>query len=149
MQPIDIPLRQRWMRTLALSREAELETLLAPHLAALPEPRWLRRPQTGLVMLRGRTGGTGAQFNAGEVSVTRASVAVAEQVGHAYIKGSAPHHAELAALADALLQNNSQHKDLMQSVIAPLELAIQQRRDAASRAAATSKVEFFTLVRGE
>lgn len=34
----------------------------------------LRPAETGLVMLRGRIGGDGAPFNAGEATVTRAAV---------------------------------------------------------------------------
>lgn len=149
MHPHDIPLRQRWMRALALSPEAGLEALLSPHLEALAAPRWLRKAETGLVMLRARAGGTGAQFNLGEVSVTRASVALADQVGHAYVQGSSARHAELAAQADALLQDPARHKDVLAGVIVPLEQAISQRREQASRAAASSKVEFFTMVRGD
>ncbi|KZE31684.1 phosphonate C-P lyase system protein PhnG [Crenobacter luteus] len=149
MSTIDIPTRQRWMRALALSPRTALESGLAPHLPPPGACRWLRRPQTGLVMVEARSGGSGARFNLGELSVTRASVAVGERVGHAWIGGGDARHAELAALADALLQDDARHAELMAGVIAPLEDAIAARRASASRAAAASRVEFFTMVRGE
>ena len=42
----------------------------------LPDYVALRAPETGLVMVRGRIGGTGAPFNVGEMTVTRCSVPV-------------------------------------------------------------------------
>ncbi|MDN0075261.1 phosphonate C-P lyase system protein PhnG [Crenobacter sp. SG2303] len=149
MTSITIPQRQHWMRILALTPPERLAEALAPALSAHPGHHWLRRPETGLVMLRGRAGGTGAQFNLGEASVTRASVSLAGQIGHAWVRGSNARHAELAALADALLQCPAHHADLMAGVIAPLEAELVERRATVSRAAAASKVEFFTMVRGE
>jgi alpha-D-ribose 1-methylphosphonate 5-triphosphate synthase subunit PhnG len=100
-------------------------------------------------MLRGRVGGTGPQFNLGEVTVTRCSVQIGSRVGHAWVRGGNSRHAELAAYADALLQDDEQQPRLRQQVLEPLRQALHARRDAASRKAAASKVEFFTVVRGE
>ncbi|RXZ45669.1 phosphonate C-P lyase system protein PhnG [Crenobacter cavernae] len=149
MSASDLPSRQRWMRALSHAPLASLAARFEPHLPDSKDTRWLRRAETGLVMVRGRVGGTGAQFNLGEVSVTRASVALGQHVGHAWVKGGSARHAELAALADALLQSPAHHKDLMTGVVDPLEAEIAARRDAESREAAASKVEFFTMVRGE
>jgi alpha-D-ribose 1-methylphosphonate 5-triphosphate synthase subunit PhnG len=149
MTPYPIPQRQHWMRILALTPPERLAEVLSPALLAEHDAHWLRRPETGLVMLRGRAGGTGAQFNLGEASVTRASVSLAGEVGHAWVRGSNARHAELAAQADALLQSPAHHADLMASVITPLAAELAERRTTASRAAAASKVEFFTMVRGE
>src|ERR1700758_2272480 len=69
--------------------------------------RWLRPAETGMVMVRGRAGGTGQAFNLGEMTVTRA-VALLEtdppRTGFGYVAGSDRRHAELAALLDAVLQ---------------------------------------------
>jgi alpha-D-ribose 1-methylphosphonate 5-triphosphate synthase subunit PhnG len=100
-------------------------------------------------MLRGRIGGTGPQFNVGEVTVTRCSVQIGERIGHAWVRGGNARHAELAACADALLQDTDQHPHLHERVLVPLRQSLQARREAASRKAAASKVEFFTVVRGE
>ncbi|MCG9109934.1 phosphonate C-P lyase system protein PhnG, partial [Laribacter hongkongensis] len=53
--------RQQWMRLLALAPPAELDALLSPLLPDATACRWLRRPETGLAMLQGRAGGTGAR----------------------------------------------------------------------------------------
>ena len=60
---------------------------------------FLRRPETGLVMLRGRAGGTGQAFNLGEASVTRCSVRLSDgQVGTGYVLGRDQRKAELVAV---------------------------------------------------
>jgi alpha-D-ribose 1-methylphosphonate 5-triphosphate synthase subunit PhnG len=100
-------------------------------------------------MVRGRTGATGAPFNLGEMTVTRCAVRLPTgEEGHAYVQGRDRDHALRAAVVDALLQTGAAPA-LRRDVIGPLDLAEQEaRRDRAARAAAT-KVEFFTLVRGE
>jgi len=140
--------RAQWMSLLAQAEPAELAQAMAPY-AAPPDAIWLRPAQTGLYMLRGRIGGTGARFNLGEASVTRCSVQIGAHVGHAWVRGSDVRHAELAACADAWLQDHARHARLEAQVLAPLRASRHARRDAASRKAAASKVEFFTVVRGE
>jgi len=140
--------RAQWMSLLA---QAPL-TELAEAMHGLERPAdatWLRPPQTGLYMLRGRIGGSGAPFNLGEVSVTRCSLQLGDRIGHAWVRGSDRRHAELAALADALLQDPTRHEQISTQVLAPLQRSLQARRDDQSRKAAASKVEFFTVVRGE
>ena len=140
--------RQQWMSLLAQADPAELAAAMDAF-APPPDTTWLRPPQTGLYMLRGRVGGTGPQFNFGEVTVTRCSVQVGGHIGHAWVRGSQTRHAELAAFADALMQDPEQASRLRLQVIEPLRRSLNARRDAASRKAAASKVEFFTVVRGE
>ena len=67
----NVAARQALMAVLAGATIAEIRHGLAS-LADLPEPSELRRPETGLVMLRGRIAGQGARFNLGEATVTRA-----------------------------------------------------------------------------
>jgi alpha-D-ribose 1-methylphosphonate 5-triphosphate synthase subunit PhnG len=140
--------RSQWMSLLAQADPAEL-ALAMDAFAPPPDMSWLRPAQTGLYMLRGRVGGTGPQFNFGEITVTRCSVQAGGQIGHAWVRGGNTRHAELAALADALLQDSGQHDSLHLQVIEPLRRSLDRRRDEASRKAAASKVEFFTVVRGE
>ncbi|MGE4112413.1 MAG: phosphonate C-P lyase system protein PhnG, partial [Burkholderiales bacterium] len=95
--------RQRWIGLLARAPAAMLEA----GLAAVPgQPHtWLRRPETGLFMVQGRVGGTGNRFNLGEVTVTRCALRLpGGTCGVAYIQGRSHNRAEMAALADALLQ---------------------------------------------
>ncbi|MDZ4095591.1 MAG: phosphonate C-P lyase system protein PhnG, partial [Paracoccaceae bacterium] len=98
---------------------------------------------------QGRTGGTGAPFNLGEMTVARCSLRLdSGEVGHANVQGRDKNHARDAALIDALMQT-PQADAIRAGVLAPLAAAEATRRlDRAARAAAT-RVEFFTLVRGE
>lgn len=138
--------RQRWLGVLARARRDEL----APHVQAaqLPVFTWLRRPEVGMVMLRGRAGGTGEQFNLGEATMTRCALRAADRVGTGHVLGRDARHAELVARLDAALQDPARQAALLAQVIEPLAQAQQTRREHASRAAAATKVEFFTLVRG-
>jgi alpha-D-ribose 1-methylphosphonate 5-triphosphate synthase subunit PhnG len=141
--------RQRWMSVLAQASPSELEGRWR-EMPAPPRHRILRPPETGLVMLRGRAGGTGARFNVGEVTVTRCAVELeGGAVGVAYVRGRDQRHAELAALLDALLQDPARHDDLEQAVVTPLAAAQASRRRAAAERVAPSRVEFFTMVRGD
>jgi alpha-D-ribose 1-methylphosphonate 5-triphosphate synthase subunit PhnG len=119
-------------------------------LVAPPRHRVLRRPETGLVMVRGRAGGTGTRFNVGEVTVTRCAVELEDgAVGVAYVRGRDARHAELAAVLDALLQDPARRADLEHAIVQPLAAAQAARRRAVAERVAPSKVEFFTMVRGE
>ncbi len=122
---------------------------IARHLAdapPLPAHRRLRGPETGLVMVRGRAGGDGAPFNLGEMTVTRCTVRLDQgTVGHAHAAGRDHAQAELAAVIDALMQDEAWHERLEAQVIAPLEAAQAERRAETARRAAATKVEFFTM----
>jgi alpha-D-ribose 1-methylphosphonate 5-triphosphate synthase subunit PhnG len=141
--------RRRWMAVLARADAGALET--AWH--ALPDKpayRLLRKPETGLVMARGRIGGAGAPFNLGEIAVTRCAVQFADGgTGFSYIAGRDARKSELAALFDGLLQDASRRADLMTRLVLPLAAA-QDRRKAETRTeAARTKVNFFALERRE
>lgn len=110
----------------------------------------LRGPETGLVMVRGSIGGGGAPFNVGEATVTRASVRLPTgEIGHAYALGRDGEKARLCAIIDALLQRSSSASAVETAILAPLRIA--QGEAAARRKAETAatKVDFFTMVRGE
>jgi len=141
--------RRRWMSVLAQARREDLEAAWA----ALPERaayRLVRPPEIGLVMVRGRAGGGGSRFNLGELTVSRCTVELTSgRVGHAWVGGRNPRHAELAAAFDALLQEPASRPALEVRLIAPLEAAQRERRAAAQARSAGTRVEFFTLVRGD
>lgn len=112
----------------------------------LPAFTRLRGPEVGLVMLRGRAGGTGAPFNLGEATVARCTVRTADgRVGHAYCLGRDLRQAELAAALDAALQDPALAQELDAAVIQPLAAAQAARRETLSRRAAATQVQFFTL----
>ncbi len=140
--------RQKWMGVLAKAPAALLEELWLKA-ASTPEYAWLRAPETGGVMVQGRSGATGAPFNLGEMTVTRCALRLSSgEVGHGYVQGRSKRHAEIAALVDAMMQTAGAGA-LRHSVLEPLEQAAQKRRQARAQKAASTKVDFFTLVRGE
>ncbi|MGI9494315.1 MAG: phosphonate C-P lyase system protein PhnG [Geminicoccaceae bacterium] len=140
--------RQRWLGVLAKARLEELEVAMG-NLGDLPDCTMLRRPEIGLVMARGRAGGSGQRFNLGEIPVTRCAVqSPAGHVGHGYVQGRSKHHAELAATMDALLQDGERQSVLLSRVIDPLAEIADERKAATRRKAEATRVEFFTLVRG-
>jgi alpha-D-ribose 1-methylphosphonate 5-triphosphate synthase subunit PhnG len=149
----DTAARQRWMRVLALAPVERLEAALCD-MADPPPARPLRPPEIGTAMVRGRAGGTGARFNLGEMTLTRCAVAIdgadgRTRVGHGAVAGRNRRHAELAALFDALLQDPARRETLTKAVIEPLAASLEQRRHEESRQAAASRVDFFTMVRGD
>jgi alpha-D-ribose 1-methylphosphonate 5-triphosphate synthase subunit PhnG len=139
------PERRRWMAVLA---RADGESL-ARHLAeAGPCPAYtrLRGPESGLVMVRGRVGGSGGPFNLGEMTVTRCTVRTKEgRIGHAYVAGRDERQAELAALLDAMLQDPQRRPALETAVIAPLAAEQQARSETRAAKAAATKVQFFAM----
>lgn len=137
--------RKRWMAVLARAGADAISDRLAA-CGSVPAFTRLRGPETGLVMTRGRTGGGGAPFNLGEITVTRCTVcASGGLVGHAYVTGRDGRHAELAALVDALMQDPDRAEDLERSVVAPLEAAERARRATIAAKAEATKVRFFAM----
>ncbi len=113
-----------------------------------PAFRHLRAPESGLVMLRGRVSGTGAPFNMGEMTVTRCSVVLADgTIGHGYVGGTDPRHAEIVALCDALLQDDAHRAEIERGIIAPLAAARDVARQRVAARVAATRVEFFTVAR--
>jgi alpha-D-ribose 1-methylphosphonate 5-triphosphate synthase subunit PhnG len=148
--------RQRWLAALARAPRAMLESALDAVCDGAPRPAfdWLRAPQTGLAMVRGRIGGTGDPFNAGEATVTRAVLRLKSNdgvgaVGVAYQLGRDKRRAELAALADAMLQSPQWRDAVRTRLLAPLVQALGGERSERAQKTASSRVDFYTMVRGE
>ena len=147
--------RQQWMGTLAKAPLQALEQLVA-QLDSLPTYQFLRAPETGLAMVRGRAGGVGQTFNLGEMTLTRCVVqlfgeAESEETlaGFGYVGGRSHRHAELAALCDGLLQHQDWHAQVQENIIEPLQAIIRQQSQQKQQQTAATKVDFFTLLRGE
>lgn len=140
--------RKSWMSLLAKAPEGRIADLLDAAIDR-PEFAWLRPPEIGSVMVRGRTGATGAPFNLGEMTVTRCSLRLASgEVGHAYVQGRRKACAEAAALVDALMQTE-QAETTRKAVLEVLQAEHDGARAARAEKAAATKVDFFTMVRGE
>ncbi|GAA4219828.1 alpha-D-ribose 1-methylphosphonate 5-triphosphate synthase subunit PhnG [Sagittula marina] len=137
--------RKTWMGLLAKAPAARVTALLTEH----PAFDWLRPPEVGSTMVRGRAGGTGAPFNLGEITVTRCALRLScGAVGHAYVQGRDKAHAQAAALVDALMQTEAAPR-IRDTVLDPLDREAQAKRRTRAAKAAATKVEFFTMVRGE
>jgi alpha-D-ribose 1-methylphosphonate 5-triphosphate synthase subunit PhnG len=110
----------------------------------------LRGPETGLITVRGRIGGGGSPFNVGEATVTRATVRLSTgEVGHAYALGRDREKARLSATIDALWQRPSTRAAVEAAVITPLAAALEADDARRKAETAATKVDFFTMVRGE
>lgn len=137
--------RKTWMSLLATAPPHRLAALMPD----LPDHALLRGPESGAVMVRGRIGASGGPFNLGEMTVTRCSVRIGSgTVGHAWVQGRDKVHARRAAVLDALLQTAAA-SGLRAGVLDPLAAEAAATRATRAGKAAATKVDFFTMVRGE
>ena len=144
----EIEARKAWLSVLAKA-DAGAVAACWSNLGIAPEHEVLRAPEIGAVMVRGRAGGHGAAFNLGEMTVTRASVRLAEgPVGHGYVQGRSKAHALTAALVDALMQTD-QCDEIAAAVVTPLRQAAEAAKAQRAAKAEATKVDFFTMARGE
>jgi len=142
--------RQQWMALLARAPQPMLDLALTAHTDVAPQ--WLRRPETGLMMVQGRAGGTGERFNLGEVTVTRCALRLAQAadeapVGVAYVLGRSHRQAHMAAVADALLQDPAQHHELALTLLEPVRRHLLFKQAQRHERAQTTKVDFLTVAR--
>lgn len=141
--------RQQWMGVLAKAASHSLQQQWQT-LQLQPEYQFIRKPETGLTMLRGRLGGSGQPFNMGEMTLTRCAVRLdSGTLGVSYIAGRNKDHAITAALADALLQEEETRSRLQVQLITPLQIELNAQRTERAAQANSTKVDFFTMVRGE
>lgn len=140
--------RKAWLGLLAKSPATEVARLWAAY-GTNPDHSILRAPEIGGVMVRGRAGAVGAAFNLGEMSVTRASVKLGcGTVGHGYVQGRSKDHALQTALIDALMQTDAAAQ-VETAILAPLRKGRDTAKATRAAKAAATKVDFFTMVRGE
>jgi alpha-D-ribose 1-methylphosphonate 5-triphosphate synthase subunit PhnG len=140
--------RRAVMALCAAATRAELGSALE-RLAYEGVVEELRPAEVGLVMTRGRIGGDGAPFNLGEATVTRAALRIESgEVGFAYQLGRDIPKVRQAALLDALWQR-ADHREAVEAVLEPVAERIAAEDAAVARKTAATRVNFFTLVRGE
>ncbi len=140
--------RRAAMTVLAHSHAAEIAGYL--NALVLPAHEDLREPENGLVMVRGRIGGDGAPFNLGEATISRAAVRLSTgEVGFGYVLGRDRQKARMIALCDALVQSNEFADAVEAKVLAPLRTAMISERHRKAAETAATRVDFYTLVRGE
>jgi alpha-D-ribose 1-methylphosphonate 5-triphosphate synthase subunit PhnG len=140
--------RKAAMAVLAHSDAAEIAARLEA--IAMPEHENLRAPESGLVMVRGRIGGDGAPFNLGEATVSRAAVRLASgEMGFGYTLGRDRRKAQLIALCDAMIQSADHAEQIETQVLAPLRAVVADERIRKAAETAATRVDFYTMVRGE
>ena len=140
--------RKAAMAVLAHSATADIAERLDA--IAVPAHENLREPENGLVMVRGRIGGDGAPFNLGEATISRAAVRLASgEVGFGYTLGRDRQKARLIALCDALIQTPDHAGAIETQVLAPLRATVISERNRKAAETAATRVDFYTLVRGE
>ncbi|MEZ5787033.1 MAG: phosphonate C-P lyase system protein PhnG [Xanthobacteraceae bacterium] len=145
----DIAARRAAMRVFVEAEASDLAHLVGT-LGVLPGHEDVRSPETGLVMVRGRIGGDGAPFNVGEATVSRAAVRLATgELGFGYVLGRSQEKARLVALCDALWQSGHYRAAVEDGILVPLRARIAAERQRADEQTAATRVDFFTLVRGD
>ena len=83
-------------------------------------------------------------------TVSRAAVRLGSgEVGFGYTLGRDRDKARLIALCDALVQSHAFAGEVESKVIAPLRAAVAARRDRRASETAATRVDFYTMVRGE
>ncbi|MCE2596641.1 phosphonate C-P lyase system protein PhnG [Motilimonas cestriensis] len=145
----NISARQHWLAVIA---NAPYEQLLQhwQQLELDPPCEVIRQPEIGLARIQGRIGGAGERFNFADTTITRAAVRLEDgTTGYGYLQGRHKRHALLGAIADALLQQPEYNLRLQAGLIQPLAEFIQRQQRQTSDQAAATKVDFFTVVRGE
>ncbi|MCG8428928.1 MAG: phosphonate C-P lyase system protein PhnG [Chromatiales bacterium] len=146
---IDIERRKRWMGAFAKARLDQLEASWE-QLADKPGYDFIKRPEIGQVMVRARMGGVGRQFNLGEMTMSRCVVRLADgTMGFGYTSDNNRRHAELAAIYDALMQDGERRKQLEPIILQPLVQAEERHKCREAVQTASTKVDFFTMVRGD
>jgi alpha-D-ribose 1-methylphosphonate 5-triphosphate synthase subunit PhnG len=136
--------RRDWLSLMARAAPDRLAALLPD----LPAHELLRAPETGTVMVQGRISATGAPFNVGEMTVTRCALRLScGTVGHGHVQGRSHAHARRAAAVDALMQTPDAAR--LAPMLADLRAEAQAARATRAAKAAATRVEFFTLQRGE
>ncbi|MEL6373306.1 MAG: phosphonate C-P lyase system protein PhnG [Pseudomonadota bacterium] len=142
--------RRTLMELCAHARDDELSHALSCFKEHVEAARDVRPPDVGLVMVRGRMGGSGAPFNVGEATVSRAVVELESgEVGYGHVLGRDPHKAKAAALVDALGQIAALSATLEQAFTRPVSARLASERAEHRAKTDATKVDFFTLARGE
>ncbi len=141
--------RQAWMSILARADFDDLQERWSS-LSITPSYSKLRPAEIGMVMVRARVNGNGSPFNMGEATATRCSVKMKSgEVGASYILGRNKLHATLAAVIDGEMQRGEFQQKIRHELLTPLQAIEKVRQKRKQAKASKTKVDFFTLARGE
>jgi len=148
-QDFDNKQRQEWIALLAkadpfLLKKAEKQ------LGKGIEYAYITKPETGMIMVRARADNKKSGFCLGEISVTKCILKIEKKImGYAMVMGSDHDHAKNAALFDGLLQIPEYSSKLMQTLIPELKKISRNEKKKQAKQNQDTKVEFFTMKRGE
>lgn len=110
----------------------------------------VRGPEIGTVMVRGKIGGGGGAFNLGEASVTRATVKLdTGEIGHSIVLGRDKQKASIIAHLDALRQRPDWATRIDAAIVDPARALAEAERLRLAEETEATKVDFFTVARGE
>lgn len=118
-------------------------------LSIKPEYQQLKAPESGMVMVKAKAGGTGQDFNMGEMTVTRTVIQLnSGEVGYGYTQGRDKQKSKLIALIDACHQLAEYTEKITHHLMQPLEAKLDENYQKVQEKTNSSKVDFFTMVRG-
>lgn len=146
--------RREWLSVLAHASPADLEAYWRDFDAAITF-KTLRNPDFGLAMVRGRADGSGRPFNMGEATISRCVVTTTDSksgteiMGVGYVLGRDKRHAELTAQFDALFQDSAHGDTARETVLPTLRAKRAEAAQEVVRKTDSTRVDFFTMVRGE
>ena len=139
--------RAQWLSILAQTDPEQLDQAWQ-NITDKPEYRFLRKPETGMILVQARAGNTGKRFNFGEMTVSRCAVQTAGgQTGFGYVAGFRKQAAERIAVLDAMLQDPARYDELKTGYIDPMAQKIESQKDQVASRAGATKVNFFTMPR--
>ena len=111
---------------------------------------FLKKPEVGMAMVRAQAGGGSENFNMGEMTMTRCVIRLdSDEVGYGFVAGRSKKKSELMAIIDACWQKESLRNIIEEKIIEPLDLLQIISAQKIADNTKTSKVNFFTMVRGE
>lgn len=143
---MNIEKRQFWIKTLSCSDIEDIENLWEKAGIEKPSFQYIRKPETGVYMIRGRMDGDGEKFNLGEVLVSRCALKVEDRyLGVSYVRGTNKEHCEFSALIDAMLQNEDHFSKIWNEIIVPASEILEQRVNKEALDVDKTRVEFFTM----
>lgn len=139
--------RQHWISVLSRADYSAIESLWE-RIDIQESYTTIREPEIGMAQVRGRFSNKGNRFNVGDVTITRASVALdSGEVGHCYMVGRHKDKAVLCAYLDGVLQMDAYRDTVMAQLITPLHDAYLEHLKNQKQDIETSKVDFFTMAR--
>jgi alpha-D-ribose 1-methylphosphonate 5-triphosphate synthase subunit PhnG len=145
----DTKQRQQLLAVLSKCSSKDIKALWQP-LNLTPNYQLLKSPEIGMVMVKAKTGGNGSPFNMGEMTVTRTVLRLdSNQMGYGYIAGRDKEKSLLIAMIDACYQVADWQSEINQKVLEPLQAQHNQAYRAHAQQVEKTKVNFFTMVRGE